>query len=150
MHGLNPLEDSNGCDKMITRWALPASVCSGTSVTGISEEAKEKTAVRAMPSGPAVRAGMLQLDPATWGQAGKGVNCLGTSSRRSVGHVLLDLPSPGEPPRRCRQPGSPPVPLEDTRLQLWRHEPDLPKSPFLQHSVTSSLLTTIQELAKSL
>lgn len=150
MHGPNPLEDSNGHDKMVTRWALPASVCSGTPVTGISEEAKEKTAVRAMLLGPAGRTGMLQLDLATWGQASKGINCLGTSSCRSVGCVLLDLPCLGEPPPHHREPSSPYVPLQGTCLQLQRHDPDLPKSPSLQHSVTSSQLTTIQKLAKSL
>lgn len=80
-HALNPPGDSNGCGKMITRLALPASVHSGTlPVVGTSEEAKERTVACAVLLGPVVRAGMLQLDPATCGQACKGINDLGTSS----------------------------------------------------------------------
>lgn len=62
--------------------------------------------VGAMLLGPAAGAGMLQLEPATWGQAGKGVDCLGTSSRRLVGHVLLDQ-FPG-----CAIGGQTPVAME--------------------------------------
>lgn len=92
---------------MITKWTLLASVRSDMLVTGISEEAKKKTAVRVMLLGSAARAGMLQLDPATWGQASNGVNSLGTSFQRLVGLALMHLPSAVEPPPRCRQPGSP-------------------------------------------
>lgn len=87
---------------------------------------------------------MLQQDPVAWGQAGQVVNCLGTYSHRSLGRVLLDLPSPGQHPPCCRQPSSP-----GHMPAAGRHDPDFPESPFLQQPV-SALLTTLQESAKSL
>lgn len=87
--------------------------------------------VRAIPSGPAVRAGMLQLDPATWGQAVKGIKIF-----RLTGCVLLDLPAQAS---SLLASGS----LTGGHMPAaTKHDSDLPKSPFLQHPVTPLLRTT--------
>lgn len=108
------------------KWAPPTSVRSGTLDTGVSHQeaisgARRKSLVRAIPLSPAEGVGMLQLHPATQGQASKECHTF---------QQVSGTCAPGHP-----QASS----LEGQRPAAMEHDPDFPKSPFLQHSVALSL-----------